>query len=89
LQLFGTGLITSGEVAEQARKLYTARFPRFAEFVGRAPDPVSSVHRALRFYRFMPERAQILDEWEFGEQVFITATILPERPESTRGPPAE
>jgi len=30
----------------------------------------------LRFYRFSPERVQILDKWEFGEEVFIPASIL-------------
>jgi hypothetical protein len=78
LQLFGTGSLTSGRVADQARELYAARFPRSANVLGRVPDePTPSGFRGLRFYRFIPERAQILDEWEFGEEVFITATILP------------
>jgi hypothetical protein len=31
---------------------------------------------AVKFYRFVPHRLQVLDEWEFGEEVFIPATIL-------------
>ena len=39
------------------------------DFLRRAPE------ERLKFYRFSPERVQILDEWEFGEDVFIPATI--------------
>jgi uncharacterized protein YhbP (UPF0306 family) len=83
LQLFGTGSITSGDDARQASELYAARFPRFAELAAPASGPTSSGRRALRLYRFVPERALILDEWEFGEEVFITAIILPESEHDT------
>jgi len=33
-------------------------------------------YRDLRFFHFIPERVHILDEWEFGDEVFITATVV-------------
>lgn len=77
LQLFGTGALL-GDATRQAAELYGARFPRYEELLHRLPDedPPSSIFHALRFYRFVPHRVQILDEWEFGEEVFIPATIL-------------
>jgi uncharacterized protein YhbP (UPF0306 family) len=76
LQSFGTGALANA--TSQAQELYAARFPRYREFLLRTPDgqPPSSSFRGLKFYRFLPERVQILDEWEFGEEVFITATIV-------------
>ena len=79
LQLFGTGALANADASSQARERYAARFPRYREFVRRTLDeqqPASSTFHGLKFYRFLPERVQILDEWEFGEEVFITATIL-------------
>lgn len=77
LQLFGTASLTPWELTGQARSLYAARFPRYAEFLRGAAggQPAPSSFRTLQFYRFVPERVQILDEWEFGDEVFITATI--------------
>lgn len=77
LQLFGTGALV-GEAGRQASELYGARFPRYWELLHHAPDAElpSSVFPALKFYRFVPHRLQVLDEWEFGEEVFIPATIL-------------
>jgi len=78
LQLFGTGALADPDASSQARELYAARFPRYRECLLRTPDgqPPSSTFRGLKFYRFVPQRVQILDEWEFGEEVFIPATIL-------------
>lgn len=78
LQLFGTGALADPDASSQARELYAARFPRYREFLLHAPDgpAPASTFRGLKFYHFMPQRVQILDEWEFGEGVFITATIL-------------
>jgi hypothetical protein len=77
LQLFGTGALV-GDAGRQASELYGTRFPRYRELLHRPSDaePASSVFPALKFYRFVPHRLQILDEWEFGEEVFIAATIL-------------
>jgi hypothetical protein len=78
LQLLGTGMLTNPDAGHEPRELYAARFPRYREFLRRAPDeqPQSSTFANLRFYRFSPERVQILDEWEFGEEAFISASIL-------------
>jgi hypothetical protein len=78
LQLFGTGSLAGDHTTSVARELYAARFPRYAEVLRRetADEPVTSGYRGLRFFQFIPERLQILDEWEFGDEVFITATIV-------------
>lgn len=78
LQLFGGGALTPDNAVHSARELYAARFPRYRELLQRASGgaPLGPTFAALRFYSFVPERAQILDEWEFGEEVFISATIL-------------
>jgi uncharacterized protein YhbP (UPF0306 family) len=78
LQLLGTGGLANPGVGHEPGELYAARFPRYREFLLRTPDEQSrsSMFIGLRFYRFSPERVQILDEWEFGEEVFIPASIL-------------
>jgi hypothetical protein len=78
IQLFGTGALADADASSQAGELYAARFPRYRESLFPTPDgrSPSSTFRVLRFYRFVPQRVQILDEWEFGEEVFITATVL-------------
>ena len=77
LQLLGTGGLATDEADGKARRLYAARFPLYREFLRRALEeqPENSSFRRLRFYRFLPERVQILDEWEFGEEAFIPATL--------------
>ena len=77
LQLYGTGGSAPTARAEQARASYAARFPRYFDFVvraGEAPEAATGF-ASLRFYRFMPTRVKILDEQEFGEEVYVTATI--------------
>jgi hypothetical protein len=71
-------VLIHGDTARQARELYAARFPRYRDFLRRAPgeDPTASTFGALQLYRLLPERLQILDEGEFGDGVFITATIF-------------
>jgi uncharacterized protein YhbP (UPF0306 family) len=78
LQLLGTGMLTNPDASHEVGELYAARFPRYREFLRRTPEeqPQPSTLGSLRFYCFSPERVQILDEWEFGEEVFISATIL-------------
>jgi uncharacterized protein YhbP (UPF0306 family) len=76
LQLFGTGALADADANSQAGELYAARFPRYREFLLGTPDRQPPSFRGLKFYRFMPQRVQILDEWEFGEEVFIPAAIL-------------
>jgi uncharacterized protein YhbP (UPF0306 family) len=78
LQLYGTGGAVLTEHSERARALYAARFPRYFDFVlraGEAPEAVTGF-ASLGFYRFLPTRVKILDEQEFGEEVYITADIV-------------
>jgi len=69
LQFFGRGARANGDAGSRARELYAERFPRYRDSLRRAPE------EHLKFYRFLPERVQVLDEWEFGEDVCIPATI--------------
>jgi hypothetical protein len=64
-------------MAEQARTYYAARFPPYFDFVVRAGEAAetSTGFASLRFYRFTPVRVKILDEQEFGEEVYVTANI--------------
>jgi hypothetical protein len=78
LQLQGSGGPVPPEHGERARASYAARFPRYFDFVlraGEAPEAVTGF-ASLRFYRFLPTRVKILDEQEFGEEVYISANIV-------------
>ena len=78
LQLQGRGGPVPPEHGERARASYAARFPRYFDFVlraGEAPEAVTGF-ASLRFYRFLPTRVKILDEQEFGEEVYISANIV-------------
>jgi hypothetical protein len=78
LQLYGEGGPVAPGHAERARASYAARFPRYFDFVVRAsevPDATTGFG-TLRFYQFLPTRVKILDEQEFGEEIFITASVL-------------
>jgi hypothetical protein len=77
LQLYGAGGPVPVGNAERARASYAARFPRYFDLVMRAseaPDAATGF-AALRFYQFMPTRIKILDEQEFGDEVYITAAV--------------
>jgi hypothetical protein len=76
--LFGTGLLAEGHYARADHELYAARFPRYADALRREPSGEHTTfgYRELRFFHFIPERVHILDEWEFGDEVFITATVV-------------
>jgi hypothetical protein len=78
LQMFGAVATTPAPEVADVGAEYAARFPRYSNLARRATGaaPESQVFAALRFYSFTPERVQLLDEWEFGEEVFLTATLL-------------
>jgi uncharacterized protein YhbP (UPF0306 family) len=78
LQLLGTGALATPGAAHEAHELYAARFPRYLEMLPgvQGEQPRSFKIGRLRFYSFLPERIQVLDEGEFGEEVFISARIL-------------
>jgi uncharacterized protein YhbP (UPF0306 family) len=69
IQLLGTAREASGSSAEDARRLYSRRFPASAE----------TDLGAYRFYRFRARRLKLFDEADLGAGVFVTARIDAER----------
>jgi uncharacterized protein YhbP (UPF0306 family) len=65
IQLFGSARLTAGATAEEAARVYGARFPAYR------PEEVS----AYRLYRFRPRRVKLFDERELGTGVFVTARL--------------
>jgi hypothetical protein len=57
-----------------AERVYGHRYTAYAAWktAVKPDDPA----RQYRFYRFVPERAKILDEAEFGDAVFVLAEIV-------------
>ncbi|MFZ0700005.1 MAG: pyridoxamine 5'-phosphate oxidase family protein [Thermoplasmata archaeon] len=77
-QLFGKARRVSGVAAERARRVYARRFPRYARWMGgrTAEDRLlADGLRMLAFFRFVPERIQILDEERFGAATFASASV--------------
>jgi uncharacterized protein YhbP (UPF0306 family) len=73
IQLFGScAPVAAADVAE-AERVYGRRFPAYADWARTLlpGDPA----RAYRFYRFVADRAKILDEGEFGDAVWVEAEI--------------
>jgi uncharacterized protein YhbP (UPF0306 family) len=69
IQLFGRAAAAAGAAADEARQLYTARFPRFAEVdLG-----------AYRLYIFRADRLKLFDEEALGGGIFVTAGIAGDR----------
>lgn len=75
LQLFGQCYLAKNEEVEQASKLYEARFPAYVEYLT-SLSPKERQNFASRFYAFRPTSAKILDEAEFGEEIFITVQVV-------------
>ena len=65
IQLFGSAGLTEDAAAEEAARLYEARFPAYR------PEEVT----AYRIYRFRPSRVKLFDERELGTGVFVTAKV--------------
>jgi uncharacterized protein YhbP (UPF0306 family) len=73
VQLLGTCSQVSGADERKAEQLYGVRFPAYAEWRRGLKD--SDFARAYRFYRFIASSLKLLDEKEFGDAVFLCATI--------------
>jgi len=73
LQLFGTCSQSRGSQARKAEQLYGRRFAAYSSWKTalKADDPA----REYRFYRFVVKKLKVLDEKEFGEAVFVSATV--------------
>lgn len=63
IQLFGRAHALTAD--DDARELYTARFPRFAD----------ANLGAYRFYRFRAERLKLFDETNLGGGTFVSASL--------------
>jgi uncharacterized protein YhbP (UPF0306 family) len=65
IQLFGSAARVSGRAANEAKDLYTERFP----------EAEKADLDAYAFYRFRPRRLKLFDEPAFGAGVFVTAAV--------------
>ncbi len=65
IQLFGTAGLASGKVAQDAGRIYAARFPSF----------VAEEYGSYRLYVFRPRRMKLFDEAALGVGVFVTASV--------------
>ncbi len=83
MQLFGTCREAKGRQAGLARRLYGKRFPAYLRYLlGTSPEDrrAAAQLRSYGSYRFIPRRVKILDEREFGDGVFVVATVARGRP---------
>jgi uncharacterized protein YhbP (UPF0306 family) len=74
LQLFGTCREARGAEARKAERAYGKRFKAYAEWNDESEEEDES-EGDYRFYRFVTRRLKLFDEREFGELVFITASV--------------
>jgi uncharacterized protein YhbP (UPF0306 family) len=65
IQLFGHAAAAGGAAADEAGRLYTTRFPRFAE----------ADLGTYRFYIFRADRLKLFDEKGVGGGTFVTARV--------------
>lgn len=73
LQLIGACPQARGQQATRAERLYAKRFRSYARW--RSSLKRTDAAREYRFYRFVCGRLKILDEAEFGDAVFVSATV--------------
>jgi hypothetical protein len=74
LQLFGDASEPSGAQAETAERSYAQRFPGFPKW--KAMMDAAEMSRQFRLYRFQIESLKILDEKNFGDSVWVCASVL-------------
>ena len=73
MQLFGKCKEPQGRFAARAERTYSARFPEFKQWKKNLRKEEGKFD--LRPYRFAPSRVKILDEPEFGDGVFVIASL--------------
>jgi len=73
VQLFGTCRPAEKCLLGKLASVYSLRYPRFAKWKRQFEKEEGEF--PLRFYRFVPRRATILDEREFGGGLFITVHL--------------
>lgn len=78
-QLFGTaGRVPAGARTREATRIYGRRFPLYARWIrGRRLEErvLADGVQTLSFFRFAPDRLQLLDEGKFGAATFVNASI--------------
>ena len=87
VQLFGIAREARGHEADVAERWYAKRFRAYALAVAGTSEANRRQTRQLRsyrFYRFVPVKAKILDEREFGGGVFVAVAIPRRRLRSPR-----
>ena len=73
LQLFGICRQARGAAGRKAERAYATRFKPYAKW--QAELETDDTAREYRFYRFVTRRVKVFDEREFGDAVFVTATV--------------
>ena len=78
LQLYGSGSRVPGAAVERARAQYAARFPGYFDNVLRYGEDLEATAglAGLVLYQFAPARIKLLDEPEFGDEVFILIEVV-------------
>lgn len=75
LQLFGSCKETKGHHTVKAETMYVKRFPAYRKWKAGFIKDGQRGSLWYRFYRFIPRVIKILDEREFGDAVFIFASV--------------
>ena len=73
LQLFGRCALA--EDVERAQRSYADRFEAYSLF-WKGMDPSEQKAFPGRFYVFLPEKVKVFDEAEFGEDVYVVASVF-------------
>lgn len=73
VQLFGIGAEVGPREAAKAEAAYGARFPEYARWQGTATQHAAA--RQYRLYGFQTAELKVLDEEEFGDAVFMSASV--------------
>ena len=73
LQLFGNSCAATGPDALSAAQVYGRRFPSYQQWTNSLTE--EDPGREYRLYWFSTARLKISDELEFGNGVFVTATV--------------
>jgi uncharacterized protein YhbP (UPF0306 family) len=73
LQLFGTSCVAPGPDTERAAQVYGQRFPIYRQWTASLTE--EDPGREYRLYWFSTARLKVSDESEFGNGMFVTATV--------------
>lgn len=73
LQLFGSCAAVGPEEVSEAERLYGRRFARYVAW--RSTVEPGTAAGEYRFYRFRPERFQLLSEREYGPALFVRGSV--------------